>query len=174
ISPGRISLVVAETEYFNWGSSSNNFSLTVPFPTPEGPESINKIPLSSSNIKSPSNYSSDISSGLTILCPTVSGCTADKITWELSVIMTALVRLPYVASINLLPSLAFVTIRFIGADSGDTIEIMLDAEIKLSKPIFISCIPNIVHSYNIRPNQVQREMKKKSSILIILYFEFAL
>ena len=61
--------------------------------------------------------------------------------------MTALVRLPYVASISLLLSLATVTMRFIGADSGDTIEIIRVAETTFPKPMFISCKPNIVPPY---------------------------
>ena len=51
--------------------------------------------------------------------------------------ITALVLLPYVASTNLLLSRATVIIRFIGADSGDTIEIIRFAETTLPKPILI-------------------------------------
>src|SRR5699024_6934464 len=62
----------------------------------------------------------------------------------LSVIITALVLLPYVASTSLLLSLATVTIRLIGADSGDTIEITLLADTTLPNPILISCKPKLV------------------------------
>ena len=83
-------------------------------------------------------------------CPTVSGWTADKMIYGLSVKITALVRLPYVASIKLLLSLASCTIRLIGADSGETIEIILFAETTFPNPILISCKPKKVPSITIR------------------------
>lgn len=59
-------------------------------------------------------------------------------TWSLSAMITALVRLPYVASINILRSLPSWIIRFIGADSGLTIEMMRFADTILPKPILIN------------------------------------
>lgn len=68
--------------------------------------------------------------------------------------MTALVLLPYVASIKLLLSLATWMMRFIGADSGDTIEIIRCAETTLPKPILISCKAKAVPPFiSIQVNQ---------------------
>lgn len=63
--------------------------------------------------------------------------------------MTARVLRPYVASIRLLLSRATCTIRFIGADSGETIEMIRPAETTLPNPILISCNAKMVPPYTI-------------------------
>src|SRR5699024_7508172 len=88
-------------------------------------------------------YSSVNSSWLMTRCPTVPRCTADNTTCSLSVMITARVHLPYVASTHLLLSLATVMIRVIGADSGDTIDMTRFAETTFPNPILINCKPKM-------------------------------
>ena len=65
----------------------------------------------------------------------VSGCTADKTICPESIINTALVLLPQVASIATFVSFASCIILFIGAASGLTIETILFAETTFPNPM---------------------------------------
>lgn len=68
--------------------------------------------------------------------------------------MTARVLLPYVASINLLLSLASEIIRLIGADSGDTMEMMRFADTTLPNPILINVRFNLAPPLPARHNHI--------------------
>src|SRR5690625_3710877 len=76
--------------------------------------------------------------------------------------MTALVLLPYVASTNLLLSRATVTIRLMGADSGDTIVITLLAETTFPNPILINCKPKLAPP--------QFSYREKTLYILLLYY----
>jgi hypothetical protein len=66
----------------------------------------------------------------------VSACTADKITWPLSVIIMERVLRPWEASTSLPFCLASVFSRFIGADVGVTMATILETATTLLNPIF--------------------------------------
>ena len=134
-----------EIEQCNFEFCWQSLVQIVPLPVPEGPEITIKAPFFISLSQVATCYTREPLSSCTgsrfcKRCLTVSGCTAERITCPLSVIITARVLRPYVASTNMPLSLASPIIRLIGADSGLTMAMIRFAETIFPKPILISLI----------------------------------